>query len=101
MQGGPNKAGPNLYGVVGRTAGTLPGYVYSPAMQECRKIRCFSAFLRTRSLTAKGLQWNDDSLFEFLLHPRQTVPHTKMSYRGLKNEQERRDVIAYLKSVVQ
>jgi cytochrome c len=76
------KVGPILNDVVGRQAGTLAGFAYSPAMKEAGE---------------KGLVWNDESLGKYLENPKEFVPKNKMAFVGLKKEDERADVIAYLK----
>ena len=77
--GATNKIGPMLNGVVGRRAGTLPGYTYSAAMKKYGKV------------------WTDATLAQFLATPMKTVPGTKMYYPGLPKPQDQADVIAYLK----
>jgi cytochrome c len=74
-----NSVGPVLNGVVGRSAGTYPGYKYSRAMKN------------------SGLVWDEETLMRYLHAPRKLVPGTKMSFVGLKKNQEAADVIAYLK----
>lgn len=78
-KGGPNKIGPNLYNVLGAEKGKHPGYTYSQAMEK------------------KGGKWTYEDLNHFLYDPRGYLPGTKMSFAGLKNDQERADVIAYLR----
>ncbi|MDR3534433.1 MAG: cytochrome c family protein [Rhodopila sp.] len=70
--------GPVLNGVVGRKAGTYPGYQYSPANKD------------------SGIVWTPEELDKYLTNPQAVVPHTKMIFPGLKDEQKRKDVIAYL-----
>lgn len=72
--------GPNLAGVVGRKAGSLPGYRYSSAMKN------------------SGLVWNEATLARFLAAPSQVVPGTKMTFTGLSSPKDRVDVIALLKN---
>ncbi len=84
IEKGKNKVGPSLYGVVGRTAGSAPGYKYSKAMLAKKD---------------EGLVWTEENLDKFLTKPRKFVPGTKMSFPGLKKAEQRADVIAYLKSV--
>ena len=74
------KLGPHLKGVVGRKAGSVEGYKYSKAMAEA------------------DITWDEESLEEFLKKPRDFVKGTKMSFAGLKKEDQREDVIAYLKA---
>src|SRR5438067_11761421 len=80
-KGGPPILGPNLYGVVGRKAGAVGGYNYSPAMK------------------ASGLVWSEGELETYLPAPRATVPGTKMTYGGLKDSTKLADLIAYLDSL--
>ncbi len=80
-QEGVNRAGPNLYGVVGRQAGIEEGFGYSPAMIEAGE---------------NGLVWDAEALDDFIAQPRQAVPGTKMTFAGIRNEGERADLIAYL-----
>lgn len=78
-KGGPNKIGPDLYNVVNAEKGKHPGFTYSQAMEK------------------KGGKWTYDDLNHFIYDPRGFLPGTKMSFAGLKNDQERADVIAYLR----
>ena len=77
-----NKIGPTLKGVIGRTAGTLEGYKYSPAMVEAGK---------------GGMVWDDATLTEYLKSPKTVVKGTKMAFPGLKKDEDLANVIAYLK----
>jgi len=79
VEAGKNKVGPSLAGLFGRKAGTAEGYSYSDAMKN------------------SGITWGDDTLFKYLEKPKDVVPGTKMAFPGLKEEQDRKDVIAYLK----
>jgi cytochrome c len=80
-EGAKNSVGPVLNGVVGRKAGTYPGYNYSDANKN------------------SGLTWDEATLKEYLKNPRAKVPDTKMTFPGLTSEKELDDVIAYLKTV--
>jgi cytochrome c len=74
-----NAVGPVLNGVVGRKAGTYPGYSYSDANKN------------------SGLTWDEATLKEYLKNPRAKVPGTKMIFPGLTKESDIDNVIAYLK----
>jgi cytochrome c len=76
---GKNKVGPSLAGVVGRHAGAIADFKYSDAMHSA------------------GVTWDEASLDKYLADPKGFVPGNKMAFPGLKNEQDRQDVIAYLK----
>ena len=75
--------GPSLHGVFGRTAGTEEGFKYSDAMKE------------------SGIVWSEETLDVYLTKPKDMVPGTRMAFPGLKDEQDRADIIAYLKEATQ
>lgn len=77
-EGGPNLTGPNLHGVFSRVSGSKPGFAYSEAM------------------TAAAIQWTPATMDPYLAAPMQAMPGTKMSFVGIKDEADRRDLIAYL-----
>ena len=77
-----NKVGPSLNDIVGRKAGTIEGFSYSEA---------------NKSAGSKGLVWTEDVLSKYLENPLAFMPGTKMAFAGLKDPQDRKDVIAYLK----
>ncbi|MER9119058.1 cytochrome c family protein [Mesorhizobium sp. M0954] len=77
-----NKVGPSLNGVIGRTAGTHPGFSYSKAMTEAGK---------------SGVKWDEATLTTYLRDPRAMVKGTKMAFVGLKKDEDIANVIAYLK----
>jgi cytochrome c len=79
-KGGPDKIGPNLWGVVGRARATHPGFSYSSAM------------------LANHDPWTFDKLFVYLKSPASMVPGTKMSFAGLRSPQDRINLIAYLRT---
>ena len=79
VQGAAHKQGPNLNGLFGRKTGQAEGYAYSAAN------------------VSKGITWDEDTLFEYLLAPKKFIPGTKMVFAGIKKENERLDLIAYLK----
>jgi cytochrome c len=78
-EGAKNMVGPSLNGIVGRPAGTFPGYSYSDANK------------------GSGLTWDEATLKEYLKSPRAKVPGTKMAFAGLSSETDIDNVIAYLK----
>ncbi|MBP2315143.1 c-type cytochrome [Azospirillum soli] len=80
-KGGANKVGPNLYGIVGAKHGHIDGFAYSDAIK------------------GKAGDWNYDELNKFLYDPKAYAPGTKMTFAGLKKDQERANVIAYLRSL--
>jgi len=79
-KGGPNKIGPNLFGVVDRVRATHEGFAYSSAMK------------------GKPGNWTYDELFKFIKAPGVDIPGTKMSFAGLRSEKDRINLIAYLRS---
>lgn len=81
--GSTSSIAPPLNDVVGRRAGIINGFQYSEIMQLARD---------------KGLSWTEDALYQFLDKPEDFMPGTYMAFAGLE-EQERRDVIAYLKQL--
>jgi cytochrome c len=75
---GVTKIGPNLFGVVGRTAGTSPGFSYSGAMKSA------------------GFAWSNAKLDAYITSPQMVVPGNKMAFAGISNAGQRADLIAYL-----
>lgn len=73
-----NRIGPSLHGIVGRTAGTVADFNYSPANKN------------------SGITWTSEKLFQYLEKPQRIVPGTKMIYPGQSKAQTRADLIAYL-----
>jgi cytochrome c len=76
--GGGNRVGPNLFGVVGRKAASLPGFYYSPALKNSKIV------------------WTDDMLRNWVQGPQRVVPGTRMTFPGLVRKEDVDDVIAYL-----
>jgi cytochrome c len=76
-----NRIGPSLFGVIGRHAGSAPGFDYSTAMKGA------------------AVTWNADTLDRYLADPKATVPGNKMPYAGVKNEERRKNLIAYLSTL--
>ena len=75
---GKNKIGPNLYSIVARATGTVPGYKYSSALVSYNK------------------SWSFAELNGFLIKPSSWIKGNKMGFAGLKNEKDRASVILYL-----
>jgi cytochrome c len=80
-KGGSNGLGPNLFGVVGRKAGTLNDFQYSG------------------KLKASGITWTPDNLTKWVARPAALVPGTKMSFAGLSSKSQQVNVVAYLQSL--
>ena len=80
-KGGANKVGPNLWDIVGRKVASHAGFSYSSALQ------------------AKGGDWSYEDINHMILKPTAYVKGTKMAFAGLPKEQERADVIAYLRTM--
>ena len=77
-QGGPNMTGPNLHGIFGRKAASVPGFSYSD------------------DLKAAGWTWDAQRIDTWITDPKAVLPKTKMTFAGLKDPKDRTDVIAYL-----
>ena len=77
---GVNRVGPSLYNVVGRKSGSVAGYSYSDANKN------------------SGVTWTTDVLFQYLEDPKGFMPGTKMAFPGIKNAQDRANLVAYLES---
>lgn len=80
-EGGANKIGPNLYGIVGRDIASVEGFAYSDAL-----------------IGIDG-DWNYEALDAFLAKPKDFAPGTKMAYAGMKSAEDRADLIIYLRSL--
>ncbi len=77
---GVNRVGPSLHNIVGRPSGTVEGYSYSDANKN------------------SGVTWTTDVLFEYLEDPKGFMPGTKMAFPGVKDAQDRANLVAYLDS---
>ncbi|MDD5367155.1 MAG: c-type cytochrome, partial [Gallionellaceae bacterium] len=80
-EAGHNRKGPTLFGVVGRTGGSVADYDYSDAMK------------------ANAETWTEARLDQYIAHPRRVVHDGRMKYDGLADTQARSDLIAYLASL--
>jgi len=75
---GVNKIGPSLAGVMGRRSGTVADFKYSDAMKSA------------------GIVWDEETMDAYLADPKGYIPGNKMAFAGLKKEDDREDVIAYI-----
>jgi cytochrome c len=80
VEPGVNRVGPSLAGIVGRAAGSIDGYNYTEANAN------------------SGITWTPEKMFQYLEDPRRVIPGTKMAFAGLKDGQDRANVIAYLQT---
>jgi len=80
-QGGKNKVGPNLWNIVGRGVAEVEGFKYSDAM------------------ASRGGNWSIAALNEFLANPKGNVPGTKMSFKGVKKDRDRANVLLFLQGL--
>jgi len=76
--GAQNKIGPELNGLDGRKAGTVPNFDYSDANKS------------------SGIVWNEETFEDYIKNPAAKVPGTKMIFPGIKNEQQEKDLWAYI-----
>jgi cytochrome c len=80
-EAGKNKVGPSLFGIVGRKSASLKNYDYSDAMKNFNHV------------------WTPQTLNIYLIDPQAMVPGTKMIFPGIKDKNERADLIAYLETL--
>ena len=78
LEAGKNMVGPSLRGLIGRKAGSVPGYAYSSAMKNA------------------NVTWNDDTLSKYLSDPKAFIPGDKMVFTGIKDPSRLGDLLAYL-----
>lgn len=80
-KGGPNRVGPNLFGVFGGNKAAHEGFAYSDALK------------------GKGGSWDVDALNHFLFKPKDFAPGTKMTFVGIKSDEDRAALVAWLKTL--
>jgi cytochrome c len=78
VKGGGNGIGPNLFGVAGRKAASLPGFYYSAALKSA------------------NITWTNDKLKAWIMAPARTVPGTRMTFAGISDPTKADDIVAYL-----
>lgn len=79
-----NKAGPHLVGIIGRTAGSVEGFKYSPAMTKAHD---------------DGTVWTEEHFTAYMTKPRDFIPGNTMSFAGIRKPEEIANLIAYLESL--
>ena len=84
-KGGPNKVGPNLFGVVDRPIASHEGFAYSAGIKDFSK--------------GSSEKWTYDHLYHFLAAPKKFIAGTAMGFAGLPKEEDRANVIAYLRTL--
>ncbi len=82
--GGGNKVGPALYGIIGASIGAVEGFAYSDTLSQ---------------LGSEAKTWSYESLNAFLTAPKEFAPGTKMSFAGLRKEEDRADLLAYMQTM--
>ena len=78
LEAGKNMVGPSLHSLIGRKAGSMPGYAYSSAMKSA------------------NVTWTDDTLSKYLSDPKAFIPGDKMAFTGIKDPTKLGDLLAYL-----
>merc|ERR1712228_735344 len=79
-QEGKNQQGPSLFGLFGRTSGTVDGFSYTDANKS------------------SGIVWDEKIFDEYITAPKKTIPGTKMNFAGLPKRKDRKNIIAFLKT---
>lgn len=83
-KGGKNKVGPNLWGILNAKVANVNGFAYSSAMKKRGD---------------DGLKWTYEELYRYLYAPKKHVPGTKMAFAGLKKDEDRVNLIEYLRTL--
>ncbi|MCI0431258.1 MAG: cytochrome c family protein [Rhodospirillales bacterium] len=83
LEPGKAKVGPSLHGILGRKAGSLAGFNYSPAMKQADVV------------------WSEETLDRYLASPKEFIPGNRMPFPGIKDGGKRQDLLAYLKETTQ
>jgi cytochrome c len=78
VKGGPNGLGPNLFGIAGRKAASLPGFYYSAALKSSK------------------ITWTNDKLKAWIMSPYKLIPGNRMAFAGIADPGKADDVVAYL-----
>ncbi len=81
LEDGENGTGPHLYGIVGRAVDSVDGYGYSGSLAKVADV------------------WSPEALSDFLANPKDFAPGTKMGYSGMKDIEDRANLIAWLSSI--
>ncbi|WP_312359402.1 cytochrome c family protein [Agrobacterium sp.] len=82
-EGAKNRVGPQLNGITGRAAGSVPDYNYSSAMKKAGE---------------DGLVWTPEELRDFLSAPKKKIPGNKMALAGISKPEDLDNLIAYIES---
>ncbi len=80
-KGGPNRIGPNLHGIMGKKAAAIQGFFYSGALKK------------------SGIVWSDEKMALWIAKPGLMVPGNRMAFAGIRNPQQVRDLVAYMKTL--
>ena len=83
VNAGENRVGPSLHAIIGRTAGSVEGFRYSEANRT------------------SGKTWTEQALYDYLESPQTVIRGTTMTFAGIRDGQQRADLIAYLKTHTQ
>ena len=82
-EAGKNKVGPKLVNIIGAKAGAVADYSYSDDLKK---------------LATNGFTWSEENMSKYIENPKSVAPTGKMAFPGIKDEQDRKDLIAYMKT---